>query len=637
MPKKLLIILFLVGFLKGVSAQDKIHDFTLSIIDTTESEYFQASDIFNWITLNISYDTRAFKKLLFNNYSPEETLKRRKGLCFEYATLFSAMCQSVGIESYMINAYDKGIEYYKGKPIIRTKHSINVFYSDSTWHFVDATAGSGSIYACPNFYRKALQTFFDVPAAKTDFKFQVHQNYDYFDIITDKLPGKFYPLDPKWYQSQNPLSFFYFLNDSFPETVEYINYEEEIENVRFKDLTDFYRLEAFNGLKYNPNNYFDLGLAYSNCSNKYILDREINETNKWQFEKYLEDYDLISESFSKYLNIADSIYRIRKFELKKLNSDHGRLTKKIDTKAKSAKSSFRSVQERYWRKDFSYEKKQGNLLLKSERLKLRYLEPVYSFDSVAVDSAELAALFEEAMQFKPLEDSLTVLVDSLFDDIDNKFRRDAILDDSINYENFLFSRFINQLFYFVQKGDEDMIKIFVDSMQMAYSDIANLLLQKKGTKKVLQEEAGNYYSNSSQLLSGMSNQTTILKKLFQKGNYTDSIRTLHNQLLDKQINYYQQSMKYTRKLANHNNLQADFRKQNLRALKNQRKLIKREYKYFNVWNETLMSRETAWYEKDKEIAKQIKSQAQKNQRTVISKIKKYELQKEKHPSEKELQ
>jgi hypothetical protein len=75
-------------------------------------------------------------------------------------------------------------------------------------------------------------------------------------------------------------------------------------------------------------------------------------------------------------------------------------------------------------------------------------------------------------------------------------------------------------------------------------------------------------------------------------------------------------------------MQNDIRKQNLIALKQQKKNIVRENKYFIKWYSALYKRETAKYASEKELAAIIKSDAQRKQKLVETKVKKYREKKE---------
>ncbi len=84
---------------------------------------------YRWVIENIAYDY-AYDGI-YQHENISNTLRTRKGICFDYAMLFAAMCRSQGIHCYVVDGY------VKGNP--SAQHSWNrVFYGNSWWD-VDTT------------------------------------------------------------------------------------------------------------------------------------------------------------------------------------------------------------------------------------------------------------------------------------------------------------------------------------------------------------------------------------------------------------------------------------------------------------------------------------------------------------------
>ena len=118
--------------------------------------------IFRWITEHISYkvkeprirraslidnvneteDTAAIKPL--NERVAEIVLKKKTGICDEYARLFKTLCDYAGLRSEIINGYAKNNIDRPGKRF-GSNHSWNAVYIDSTWYLMDVTWASGYI------------------------------------------------------------------------------------------------------------------------------------------------------------------------------------------------------------------------------------------------------------------------------------------------------------------------------------------------------------------------------------------------------------------------------------------------------------------------------------------------------------
>jgi hypothetical protein len=171
--------------------------------DKTRAIYF-------WITHNIRYDVGMLK----SNYrytNPQEliddVLAKRKGVCSNYSALFNACCQSVGIESYVIDGYirQNGKLYLIG-------HSWNAVKIDNRFYNIDATWDAGHV---------------------TDGKFTQQFRDANFMIPPAEFIKTHIPFDPIWQFSTNPISFKDFDSGNFekPEESAYLNFSDSIKTI----------------------------------------------------------------------------------------------------------------------------------------------------------------------------------------------------------------------------------------------------------------------------------------------------------------------------------------------------------------------------------------------------------------------
>lgn len=117
----------------------------LTADSTTDSEKVLA--IYNYIVKNIKYDfKKAAKVQSFYLSNPDDTLKQKTGICYDYSILFASMLRSVGIPAKVLMGTSKDIVGY---------HAWNQVYIKETdkWITVDTTIdaaqskSSGSISA----------------------------------------------------------------------------------------------------------------------------------------------------------------------------------------------------------------------------------------------------------------------------------------------------------------------------------------------------------------------------------------------------------------------------------------------------------------------------------------------------------
>jgi hypothetical protein len=616
-------LVFLLICTSILNAQQSVHELTLSIVDSNQSKYYQAKQIYSWITGHIQYDVKAYQRNEALHYTVPEILKKKHGLCNEYALLFATMCKEAEIEAYSISAYSKYPDYRSGKLFLRTEHILDVFLYDSVWHFVDPTFGSGYISGDAALFRKILTSITKLPAPLVKFKFVNQPDSSWFDIPPQKLLERVYPLDPKWFSTDRPFSFDSFERDSVLERTDYPDYYNNIEAIRGISPENILKEEGINGHRFNSHNYFDLANGYVDVATTYYLERDIIRTNVSQFERYSNEFGIAQDAMKKHIALNDSLYRKRKAGLKELSSRHRRINNKIDSKARSAKSSFRSGNRQIMGKTSSYHKKLESFLLKAEKTKLYIVPEGRQNDSIKTDKNKAADLLEEITAIKLPEAGFQYKADSLFLLIDTQLLEDALLDDSINFKNYLFADIIHHLNSAIELNIEDSIRAYVDTLVTTYFEIGDLLVKKKSSKNDMRAKSKEYFTYSGQLQGNLKKQSTLLKKLYRESNFSDSVRLSYNDVLSRLINSYEQSMKYTRKLDNHNMLQSDSRKVNLQALKYQNKILRREFRSFTAWYTMTFEKEEQKYLSEKNIAKQILSEAQSNKRLVDSKLKKY--------------
>ena len=129
----------------GIKSNDTIRNKTLSITNGKSSTYDKAYSIYEWIGKNIDYDDGKANDVINNSKDVKsgaiEAFKTGRGVCFDYACLFVAMCRESNIKVRMVIG-----EGFNGKEWVN--HSWNEFYDDANnrWINVDSTFYSGGNY-----------------------------------------------------------------------------------------------------------------------------------------------------------------------------------------------------------------------------------------------------------------------------------------------------------------------------------------------------------------------------------------------------------------------------------------------------------------------------------------------------------
>lgn len=93
----------------------------------TDAEKVQA--IYSWIIHNCEYNYDYYAFIQYFNV--RRTLHTRKGVCYDFSNLFTALCRSQGIPCYVVDGtpYDRSL----------ANHTWNRVYYNSSWWDVDVT------------------------------------------------------------------------------------------------------------------------------------------------------------------------------------------------------------------------------------------------------------------------------------------------------------------------------------------------------------------------------------------------------------------------------------------------------------------------------------------------------------------
>ncbi|WP_338791260.1 transglutaminase domain-containing protein [Bernardetia sp. MNP-M8] len=99
--------------------------------------------IFIWVASNIQYDIENMFAINFYEKKEEKiakALKTRKGICENYALLFTDICNKSGIKSFVVEGYTKQNGFTDYIP-----HAWSAALIDTSWVLFDPTWGSGYI------------------------------------------------------------------------------------------------------------------------------------------------------------------------------------------------------------------------------------------------------------------------------------------------------------------------------------------------------------------------------------------------------------------------------------------------------------------------------------------------------------
>ncbi len=209
------------SIVKEYPSKIKIEDLARKINKDFKSEELIARAIFTWISTNVEYDLKKYSKFkkhkLKNKKSKNQfqyeksisnkTIRKKKGICGDYAVLYKYLCDLTGIECKVISGYSKTINKDIGKRF-GEKHAWNTVSINGNWKLIDVTWGAGyvdnianrfvykfndyyfftnpELFFLHHFPRKTNYLF--VEKTKDDFKNLplYGKNYNYLNFKTEK-------------------------------------------------------------------------------------------------------------------------------------------------------------------------------------------------------------------------------------------------------------------------------------------------------------------------------------------------------------------------------------------------------------------------------------------------------------------
>ncbi|MBQ4165226.1 MAG: transglutaminase domain-containing protein, partial [Oscillospiraceae bacterium] len=149
---------------------EEIAEISAQVCDGLNSDYDKARALSEWVSLNIYYDSDAYNSsVTTKTLSLSETLEEHRSVCGGYANLYAALCQSQGIECYIVQGSVVQNNYSFEEDVdIAPSHEWNAVVIDGRFIWVD------SLWNTDNFYKNGKYI-------------ESVQGLKYFDITTEAL------------------------------------------------------------------------------------------------------------------------------------------------------------------------------------------------------------------------------------------------------------------------------------------------------------------------------------------------------------------------------------------------------------------------------------------------------------------
>ena len=265
--------------------------------------------IFIWVASNIKYDIDNMFAINFYEMKEEKILKplrTRKGICENYASLFTDICNKSGIKSFVIEGYTKQNGFADFIP-----HAWSAALIDSSWFLFDPTWGSGYVNG-GKFFKKINNEYY---RANPTTLIKSHMPFDYLWQFVN------YPItNQEFYEGktqQNKTKLFF----NFQDTIQVYEKQNHIDQL----ISTTYRVEK-NGIKNSL--IFDrlqhLKLEIEN-------DRQTKTVNL--YNSAIVDYNDATNGLNDFIN-----YRNKQFNPKKADPEIQSMIDFVETKIRTAKN-----------------------------------------------------------------------------------------------------------------------------------------------------------------------------------------------------------------------------------------------------------------------------------------------------------
>ena len=127
------------------TAKDPVVKLSGQVTEKSADDLDKVKDIFNYVIKNIHYDYRQAANVQ-TDYLPDitEVLKNKKGICFDYASLMSAMLRIQNIPTKLVAGYAGNVYHAWISVYIKDKGWVDgiIKFDGKDWTMMDPTAAS---------------------------------------------------------------------------------------------------------------------------------------------------------------------------------------------------------------------------------------------------------------------------------------------------------------------------------------------------------------------------------------------------------------------------------------------------------------------------------------------------------------
>ncbi|MEO8821549.1 MAG: transglutaminase domain-containing protein [Ginsengibacter sp.] len=287
------------------------------------SDKQKVAAIYSWITMNIKYDADSIHYVILDEDNEQRVsfaLRRKKGVCENFAAVFTDLCSQCGINSYVVEGFTK-----QGGYVDASAHVWCVALVDNKWDFYDPTWDAVRV-GSNNF--NLQYKYFNVPPVdfiQTHFPFDpIFQLLNYPIRYNDFAMGNTQPVNRKnYFNYPDSLEAF----QKMSRLSQYASEESRIENAgwpanKIETKLKRIRLQAEVLNQDNDADLYNSAVSDYNAAINYLNNFLSYRNNQFQPPKSKEEVEKIFQNVSISIESAN-------LKLKKINSSGATL--QLDT------------------------------------------------------------------------------------------------------------------------------------------------------------------------------------------------------------------------------------------------------------------------------------------------------------------
>lgn len=340
------------------------YDIAGYITSNFKNDHDKSRAIFIWIASNIQYDIDNMFAINFYEKKEEKIskpLKTRKGICENYASLFTDICLKSGLKSFVIKGYTKQNGFTDYIP-----HAWSAALIDSSWFLFDPTWGSGYV-SNGKFYKKINNEYFKANPSlliKSHFPFDYLWQFLNYPVTNQEfVEGKTHQEKSKPYFNFNDSIQVYERQSHIDQLISSVYRIEKngVRNSLIFDRLQHLKLEIENDRQTKAVNLYNAAVADYNDGTKEF-NNFINYRNR-QFTPQKTDQEI-----QNMIDVADNMLKEAKIKLEQINKPDANTSNMIKQLSKSIDDvSMNMAEQKDWLKTYFSKGKSGRKSMFFER------------------------------------------------------------------------------------------------------------------------------------------------------------------------------------------------------------------------------------------------------------------------------